>query len=85
MNGLSPTELQNTTSLAAPMALRSAVSSAACFTTCPIFATADMFIPEREEPIDTDEQTYSVCASAWGIESISSLSAVVASLSTMAL
>ena len=70
MNGLSGTALQNTTSLAQPIASRSAVRSAAAFTTSPICFTASMLIPHLVEPTLTEEQTISVTANASGMAAI---------------
>ena len=85
MKGLSSTALQNTTSLPAPMHWRSAVASAAAFTTPAIFSTASMLMPARVEPTFTDEHTLSVTDSAWGMESMSLTSAAEAPLCTSAL
>ena len=74
INGLSSGALQKTTSLAAPMQLRSFVSSAASFTMRPISSTAFILIPALVEPTLTDAHTCSVSANALGMDSISSRS-----------
>ena len=84
MKGLSSTALQNTTSFAGPMQLRSAVSSADCLTICPISLTASIFIPDFVEPIFTDEQMFSVTERASGIDFISSISPALKPLWTSA-
>ena len=64
--------------------LKGAVSRAASQTTLPITPTASMLIPVLVEPMFTDEQTNSVCASARGMDSISSLSPAANPLCTKA-
>ena len=84
IKGLSSGALQNTTSLAAPMQSRSAVSRAASQTTLPMTPTASILMPVLVEPMFTDEQTKSVWASARGMDSISSLSPAANPLCTKA-
>ena len=67
MNGLSSTALQNTTSLAQPIELASAVSSAARLMMPPMAAIASMFRPARVEPTLTEAHTRLVVASACGM------------------
>ena len=85
MKGLSSTALQNTTSFPAPMHWRSAVASAVALMMPAILSTASMLMPARVEPTFTDEHTLSVTDSAWGMDSISLLSAFEAPLCTSAL
>ena len=74
IKGLSSTELQKTTSFAAPKQALSTVFFAHSFTILPISPQASRFIPVFVEPMFTEEQTLSVEASASGIDSISSRS-----------
>ena len=71
INGLSSGILENTTSFAHPSESRSAVRSEVCFTIRPIRLTASILIPALVEATLTDEHTFSVTASASGIDAIS--------------
>ena len=84
MNGLSSGALQNTTSFAQPRESLSLVASAVSFTILPISSTASMLSPVLVEPTLMELQMRSVCASAWGMERIRSLSAAVIPLLTRA-
>ena len=77
MNGLSSGGLQKTTSLAHPMESASLVASAVLTTISPMSLTASMLIPVLVDPRLMEEQTLSVQASAWGMDSMRFLSAVV--------
>ena len=77
MKGLSCTALQKITSLAQPIASRSAVKAAASLTTRPISATASILMPHLVEPTLTEEQTICVSASASGMDAISLRSPLV--------
>ena len=68
IKGLSSGALQNTTSFAAPMQFRSAVTSEVCFTICPMILTASMLMPVLVEPMFTEEQRWSVTDKASGME-----------------
>ena len=80
--GLSGTALQKQTSLAHARPPRSAVRPAASSTTSTKRATASMLMPERVAARETDAQTCSVSARAFGIEPRRASSAVVKPLST---
>ena len=82
MNGLSPTELAKTTSFAAPRP--ASVACAEAEIASPMARTASMLTPAREDATLTDEQTTSVAARAWGMESMSARSLAVAPPSTSA-
>ena len=82
MNGLSPTELAKTTSLAAPSPF--SVARAEAVIASPMARTASMLIPAREDPTLTDEQTTFVEDRASGMESMRARSLAVAPFSTRA-
>ena len=84
MKGLSSTALQNTTSLAQPRESWSLVASAVSVTILPISSTASMSMPVLVEPTLTELHTRSVWDSAWGMERIRFLSALVMPLLTRA-
>ncbi len=84
MKGLSSGALQRTTSLAQPSESRSFVRSAVFLMISPMSRTASMSMPVFVEPTFTEEQTRSVTAMASGMERMSSSSAVVMPLETMA-
>ena len=84
MKGLSSGALQSTTSLAQPIEFLSAVSSAVRFIVWPMRRTASMSRPVFVEPTFTLLHTLSVMERASGIDSMSSLSAGVMPLETMA-
>ena len=77
MNGLSSGGLQNTTSLAHPMESLSFVASAVFLTMSPIILTTSMLIPILVEPSPMELQTLFVVANAFGMDSMSILSALV--------
>ena len=77
INGLSSTALQNTTNFAHPNPFCSFVSSAVCFTICPISFIASIFIPDLVDPTLTDAQTLLVHAKAFGIDFINISSPLV--------
>jgi hypothetical protein len=84
MNGLSGTALAKTTSLAQPMADRSAVRSAVSLITSPIRRTASMLMPAAVVATLTEAQTRFVAARASGSAAISSSSIRDACFSTSA-
>ena len=63
----------------------SAVRSAVFLIMLPISLTASISMPVLVDPTLTEEHTSSVSASAWGMDSIRSLSASVMPLDTSAL
>ena len=81
-NGLSSTALQKHTSFAQPSPPRSAVRAAAASTISLKRFTASMLIPARVLASETDEHTWSVTASASGIDSNSARSQFVKPLCT---
>ena len=84
MKGLSSGALQSATSLAQPIEFLSAVSSAVRFIVRPMRRTASMSRPVFVEPTFTLLHTLSVTERASGMDSMSSLSAGVMPLETMA-
>ncbi len=84
MNGLSSGALHKTTSFAQPIESRSFVRSAVAFTISPISLIASISMPVFVEPTFTEEQILSVTAIASGMERMSSSSAAVIPLETIA-